>query len=260
MSFVKIALWLKASASMLVRKNCGCFERVWFRKNHSDYSLFIYAAAGVRLHVLVYVDDLIITGSSAAIITEFKQYLSTKFHMKDLGVLRYFLGIEVARSPAGIYLCQRKYALGIITETGLLGVKPVSFPLEQNHKLAHAKDTPFSAPSRYRRLIGRIIYLGVTRPELSYVIHLLSQFKNDPQGEHWNAALRVVRYLKNSPGQGILLRANTELKITAWCDADWGTCPTTHRSLTGWFIQLGGSPVSWKTHKHDVVSRSSAEA
>ena len=100
MSFVKIALWLKASASMLVRKNCGCFERVWFRKNHSDYSLFIYAAAGVRLHVLVYVDDLIITGSSAAIITEFKQYLSTKFHMKDLGVLRYFLGIEIARSPA----------------------------------------------------------------------------------------------------------------------------------------------------------------
>lgn len=143
------------------------------------------------------------------------------------------MGIEVARSPTGIYLCQRKYALDIITETGLLGVKPVSFPLEQNHKLALAKDNPISTPSRYRRLVGRLIYLGVTRPELSYVIHILSQFINDPQEELWNAALRVVRYLKNSPGQGVLLRANTELKLVAWCDSDWGACPITNRSLTG---------------------------
>lgn len=115
-------------------------------------------------------------------------------------------------------------------------------------------------PSRYRRLIGRLIYLGVTRPELSYAIHILSQFMIAPQEEHWNAAMRVVRYLKNSPGQGILLRADTELKLVAWCDSDWGSCPITHRSLTAWFIQLGGSPVSWKTQKQDVVSRSSAEA
>lgn len=115
-------------------------------------------------------------------------------------------------------------------------------------------------PSRYRRLVGRLIYLGVTRPELSYVIHILSQFMTAPQEEHWNAALRVVRYLKNSPGQGILLRADTELKLTAWCDSYWGSCPITNRSLTGWFIQLGGSPVSWKTKKQDVVSRSSCEA
>lgn len=83
---------------------------------------------------------------------------------------------------------------------------------------------------------------------------------NDPKPDRWNAALRVVRYLKNCPGQGILLRANTELKLTAWCDAEWGTCPTTRRSLTAWFVQLNGSPLSWKTKKHDRVSRSSTEA
>ncbi|KAL9293974.1 putative RNA-directed DNA polymerase [Arabidopsis thaliana] len=96
--------------------------------------------------------------------------------MKDLGVLRYFLGIEVARSPTGIYLCQRKYALDIISETGLLGVKPVSFPLEQNHNLSFAVGDTFEgqAASRYRRLVGRLVYLGVTRPELSYVMHTVS--------------------------------------------------------------------------------------
>ncbi|KAG7559745.1 Reverse transcriptase RNA-dependent DNA polymerase [Arabidopsis thaliana x Arabidopsis arenosa] len=169
-------------------------------------------------------------------------------------------GIEVACSPAGIYLCQRKYALEIIAEAGLMGVKPITFPLEQNHKLSLAKDGVFPDLTRYRRLVGRLIYLGNTRPELSYAIHILSQFMNEPQHAHWNAALRVVRYLKNSPGQGILLRANTPLILTAWCDSDHGACPLTQRSLTGWFIQLGDSPLSWKTRKHDVVSRSSAEA
>ncbi|KAG7564540.1 Reverse transcriptase RNA-dependent DNA polymerase [Arabidopsis suecica] len=89
-------------------------------------------------------------------------------------------GIEVACSPAGIYLCQRKYALEIIAEAGLMGVKPITFPLEQNHKLSLAKDGIFPDLTRYRRLVGRLIYLGNTRPELSYAIHILSQFMNEP--------------------------------------------------------------------------------
>lgn len=130
--------------------------------------------------------------------------------MKDLGILCYFLGIEVACSPSGMYLCQRKYALDIIVETGLMGVKHVSFPLEQNHKLLRDDGEPMTTdPFRYRRLVGRLIYLATTRPELSYAIHVLSQFMNNPKATHWDAALRVVRYLKNSPGQGILLKANT---------------------------------------------------
>lgn len=125
--------------------------------------------------------------------------------MKDLGVLRYFLGIEVARDPTGMYLCQRKYALDINSETGLLGVKLVSFPIEQNHKLALADGPLLPDATSYRRLVGKLIYLGTTRPELSYPIHILSQFMGNSRSEHWEAALRVVRYLKNSPGQGILL-------------------------------------------------------
>lgn len=251
---------LKQAPRCWFEKLGSAMKSYGFEQNISDYSLFTFEKGDTRLHVLVYVDDLIITGTSIHVVNEFKHYLSSCFHMKNLGVLRYFLGIEVARSPTGFYLCQRKYALDIIAETGLLGVKPVAFPLEQNHKLSLATSDAFNDPTGYRRLVGRLIYLGNTRPELSYVIHILSQFMNAPKQIHWDAALRVVRYLKNCPGQGILLRANTPLILNAWCDSDYTACPLTRRSLTGWFIQLGEPPLSWKTHKHDTVSRSSAEA
>ncbi|XP_057247165.1 uncharacterized mitochondrial protein AtMg00810-like [Beta vulgaris subsp. vulgaris] len=163
-----------------------CFEALW---------------GDVSLHVLVYVDDLIIAGSSTAVISRFKRYLNSCFHMKDLGLLKYFLGIEVARSPDGLFLSQRKYALDVLTEAGMLGCKPIDTPMEQNHRLALVKGVPFDNPDSYRRLVGRLVYLSVTRPELSYDVHTLAQFLSDPQIPHWEAAIRVLRYIKGSPGQ-----------------------------------------------------------
>ena len=125
-----------------------------FLQSRSDYSLFTYAKGTTRLNILVYVDDLVIVGSSMKATESFKAYLSSCFHMKDLGELKYFLGIEVARNASGIYLCQRKYALDIITETGQLGAKPAHFPLEQNHKLALSESTILPDPKPYRRLLG----------------------------------------------------------------------------------------------------------
>lgn len=226
----------------------------------SDYSLFTMESGSKRLHVLVYVDDLIISGSTRELIAEFKEYLGTCFHMKDLGISKYFFSIEVARSPTGIYLCQRKYVLDILTETGLLAAKPFSFPLEQNHKLALDESEYLRDVKQYRRLVGKLIYLSNTIHVLAYSIHVLSQFIHKPRKTHWEEAIRVVRYLKGSLGQGILLRADTELQLTAWCDADWAGCPLTHRPLTGGFIQLGGSLIFWKTKKQPTVSLSSAEA
>lgn len=81
-----------------------------------------------------------------------------------------------------------------------------------------------------------------------------------PRKEHWHVALRVVRYLKGNPGQGILLRSDNDLKLYRWCDSDWAGCPLTRRSLTGWYISLGHSPISWKTKKQHTISRSSTEA
>ncbi|RVW46987.1 Retrovirus-related Pol polyprotein from transposon TNT 1-94 [Vitis vinifera] len=231
-----------------------------FLQSYSDYSLFTYTKGNVQINVLVYVDDLIISGNDSAALKTFKAYLSDCFKMKDLGVLKYFLRIEVARSSAGLFLCQRKYTLDIVSEAGLLGAKPCGFPIEQNHRLGLAKGELLSNPESYRRLVGRLIYLAVTRPDLAYSVHILSQFMQDPRIEHWEAALRVVRYLKGTPGQGILLRADSDLSLQGWCDSDWAACPVTRRSLSGWLVFLGQSPISWKTKKQHTVSRSSAEA
>lgn len=98
------------------------------------------------------------------------------FHMKDLGVLKSFLSIMVAQSPAGIFLCQRKYSLDIISETSLLGVKPTPFHIQQNHWLAHASGSYLSNLESYPRLVGLLIYLTVTRLDLAYFVHILSLF------------------------------------------------------------------------------------
>ncbi|KAK2405521.1 putative mitochondrial protein [Trifolium repens] len=251
---------LKQAPRCWFSKLSAALKAYGFKQSLYDYSLFVLQESELHLVVLVYVDDLIISGNNCNAIQKFKAYLHTCFHMKDLGVLKYFLGVEVARSSTGIFLCQRKYALDIVAETGLLGAKPANTPLEQNHHLALASGPLIVNSEQYRRLVGRLIYLCFTRPELSYCVHILSQFMQQPRQEHWEAALRVVRYLKGNPGQGILLRKDSDLKLYGWCDSDWASCPLTRRSLTGWFVSLGNSPISWKTKKQHTVSRSSAEA
>lgn len=189
-----------------------------FVQAYDDYSLFSYTRQGIELRVLIYVDDLLITGNNNYIAQKFKDYLGRCFSMKDLGRVKYFLGIEVSRRPEGIFLSQRKYALDIIAETGNLCSKPAATPLEQHHQLATV-DSPFLLdPKKYRRLLGRLIYLLNTRPELCYGVHVLSQFMQTPKEAHWEAALRVVRFLKGSPGQGILLKSYLDLSLTVYCE------------------------------------------
>ncbi|CAM8998803.1 unnamed protein product [Rhodiola kirilowii] len=231
-----------------------------FTQSKSDYSLFSLVRDGMQLYVLVYVDDLLVGGNDSGAIHRFKEYLSECFRMKDLGALKYFLGIEVARSFEGFYLSQRKYACDIVVECGLLGSKPFATPVEQHHHLTSIGDDYHDNPEGYRRLVGRLVYLMNTRPELSYIVHVLAQFMQRPQKKHWNGALRVVRYLKGSPGQGILLSSFGDLRLSAYCDADWQACAITRRSLSGFAVMLGDSPIAWKTQKQRVVSRSSAEA
>lgn len=209
---------------------------------------------------MVYVDDIIITGTDNEGISVIKHFLHRRFHLKDLGQLKYFLGIEVSRSKCGIFLSQRKYTLDILQDTGLSGAKPVCFPMEQHLKLTNTDGELLHNSASYRRLIGRLIYLTVTRPDIVYTVNILSQFMHEPRKPHMDAALRLVRYLKDTPGQGILLPAHNKLLLNAYCDSDWASCPMTRRSTTGYCVFLGTSPISWKSKKQKIVSRSSAEA
>ncbi|KAI5420020.1 hypothetical protein KIW84_043987 [Lathyrus oleraceus] len=147
--------------------------------------------------------------------------------MKDLGGLKYFLGLELVRGPSGLFICQRKYTLDILNECGMLACKPASLPLAPNHKLALDSSLLYDDPSKYHRLVGRLIYLTITRPELTYSVHILNQFMQEPHRGHWDAAILVLRYIKFAPRQGIIIPKDNDLKLVAYCDSDYASCPLT---------------------------------
>ncbi|XP_040948738.1 uncharacterized mitochondrial protein AtMg00810-like [Gossypium hirsutum] len=236
-----------------------------------DYSLFTKRDGGNMVVLLIYVDDLLITGSSASMIDELKQFLHLNFKMKDLGVLKFFLGIEIMRSNKGIILNQRKYALELIADLGLGEAKSVCTPLEHNLKLTSIEydesvqtkvdgDDLVTDVKMYQRLLGRLIYLTNTRPDITFAVQHLSQFMHRPKKSHLEAAFRVVRYIRKNPGQGILLSVASKTQLIAFCDSDWASCPMSRRSVTGFCIKIRESLISWKSKKQTTVSRSSAEA
>ncbi|KAL8119074.1 hypothetical protein AgCh_016538 [Apium graveolens] len=231
-----------------------------FQQARCDHSLFFLISGKSIVTLLVYVDDMILSGNDVNLVRLVKDFLATKFRIKDLGALKYFLGLEVARSTSGIYINQRKYTLDILKDVHCDNSKPAVIPLEQNSTLA-LDDSMFMAdPTVYRRLIGRLIYLTITRPDISYSVHFLSQFLQAPRINHMQAAMKLVKYLKGNCGQGLFFPAQTSSHIQAFCDADWGSCRLTRQSITGYCIKLGSALVSWKSKKQHTISRSSTEA
>jgi len=251
---------LKQASRSWFQEFSSAIQTIGFCQSKADYSLFTQVKGTSLTIILLYVDDMVITGNNEAEIKNLKVFLSSKFRIKDLGPLKYFLGVEVARSKAGITICQRKYTLDILEEAGLLGAKPMKVPMEADLVLTPTGSSSLHEPAKYRRLVGKLIYLTITRPEIAYTVNTLSQFMQDPQRHHLDAAYRLLRYLKGASGQGLMFSSQNDLHLIGYCDADWARCPTTRRSVTGYCIFLGNSLVSWKSKKQVTVSRSSAEA
>ncbi|XP_033512342.1 uncharacterized mitochondrial protein AtMg00810-like [Nicotiana tomentosiformis] len=158
--------------------------------------------------ILVYVDYLIITGNDQNMISEAKYILQHSFKIKDLGELRFFPGIEIARSKQGILMNQRKFALELISELGLTGSKLVSTPMECNQRFTTTEydkqnnyegDEKLGDAGPYQRLVGKLLYLTMTRPDICYAVHVLSQFMHCPKISHMDATVRVVKYIEGAP-------------------------------------------------------------
>ncbi|XP_042958220.1 uncharacterized mitochondrial protein AtMg00810-like [Carya illinoinensis] len=224
-----------------------------------DKSLFIYVKDGLQLFVLVYVDDIIITGSNKEAITRFIAQLGTKFHLKDLGSLNYFLGVQASRDSNGLHLRQSKHILDLLHKTGMAGAKPISSPSTFGKKLTAFDGDLLPDPSQYRMAVGALQYCTISRPDIAYIINQLCQFMHSPHEGHWTSLKRVLRYLKGTIDYGLYYTPSVT-ELHAFCDFDWAGNPDDRRSSSGYGIFLSNNLISWSAKKQSVVSRSSTEA
>ena len=149
-------------------------------------------------------DDMIITGDDSEEMMKLERSLAAEFEMKNLGELKYFLRVEVARSSRGIFLSQRKYVMDLLKETAMLGCEPVDTPITEKHYLGIYPDHEPVDKGRYPRLVGRLIYLSHTRPDIAYAVSVVSQFMHSPSVEHMATIMRILAYLKSALRKGIL--------------------------------------------------------
>ena len=156
------------------------------------------------------------------------------------------MGLEITHSTDGLYITQAKYASNLLSRAGLTNSKTVDTPVEFNTHLTPSRGKPLSNPSLYRRLVGSLVYLTVTRLDISYVVvHQVSQYLSAPQSTHYAAVLRIIRYLKGTLFHGLFYSAQSPLVLRAFSDADWAGDPTDCRSTTGYCFLLGSSLISW---------------
>ncbi|RVW88342.1 Retrovirus-related Pol polyprotein from transposon TNT 1-94 [Vitis vinifera] len=191
---------------------------------------------------------------------EGKLAIIIEFEIKDLGNLKYFLGMEIARSKKGIAVSQRKYVLDLLNETGMLGCKPAETPMDTTVKLEESDGSVPVDKGRYQRLVGKLIYLSHTRPDIGFSVSVVSQFMNNPTEKHMTAVIRILRYLKMTSGKGLFFQRTTNKEIEIFSDADWAGSVTDRRSTSGYCSFVWGNLVTWRSKKQSVVARSSAEA
>ena len=214
-----------------------------------------------RLLVGVYVDDLVITGSVSSDIDKFKLEMKSLFQMSDLGLLSYYLGIEVRQGPSGIDISQGAYALKLLEKAGMAGSNPCHVPMEPRFKLSKNSTAPATDATMYRSIVGSLRYLVHTRPDLTFAVGFVSRFMQDPTQEHLAAVKQILRYIGGSMGLGCRYeRSSGEPRLVGYSDSDLGGDVDSRKSTSGTLFFLGRSPVTWQSQKQKIVALSSCES
>jgi hypothetical protein len=227
-------------------------EHAVYRRSHSDGYLLVG----------VYVDDLIITGPNKANIDAFKKEMMSSFSMSDLGLLSYYLGVQVTQEKGVITLCQSSYTLKILEQAGIKGCNPCNVPMENRLKLSKNDKAPPVDKTKYRSVIGSLRYLVNTRPDIACYVGIVSRYMEDPKASHWAAVKQILRYLSGTVNYGcIYKKLNTsETKLTGYSDSDLAGDVDDRKSTSGSVFLLGSCLVTWASQKQRVVALSSCEA
>ncbi|XP_026430848.1 uncharacterized protein LOC113327958 [Papaver somniferum] len=203
---------------------------------------------------------LSLRGNDAHMIEEFKREMMMKYEMSDMGLLKYFLGIEVHQSEDAVFNSQRKYAERVLKKFGMLGCNPTSTPPVVNEKLKKDDGGRKVDETYYRGLIGKLLYLTHKRPDIMFASSMFSRFMSSPSHLHLGAEKRLLRYIQGTMNFGIMYSRNLDVKLVGYCDSDLGGCIDDMKSTSGYAFSLGSGIFTWASKKQETVALSTAEA
>lgn len=246
---------------------CGWFERLshflhslGFKNSKVDSFLLICHRNGHECYVLVYVDDIIITGSSSVAIDQLIQALNQKFSLKDLGKLSFFLGVEVSHtSDNDMFLSQRKYISDLLHTTHMHEARGISTAMVSGAVRSTFHGEKFHDVKLYRSTVGALQYVTLTRPEITYSVNKVCQFMHSPTNFHCQAVKRILRYLGGTLDYDMIFRKSLDLSLQDFADSNWTSDLDDRKSTSGSCVYFGGNLIQWASKKQSIISRSSTE-
>jgi hypothetical protein len=229
-----------------------------FIKSKSYSNLYFKVMNDEPIILLLYVDDLFLIGEENIII-ECKKRLASKFEMKDLGLMHYLLGLEVWQIPERIFLNQGKYAVEILKRFDMLEWKPMNTPMEVKMKLLVDTSSELIDAMLYRQIIGSLMYLTNTRPNICFSINTLSQFLVKSRHVHLVVAKHVMRYLKGTLDCVLSYDGDHDFTLSGYIDSCWAWSVSDRKNTYGWFFSLGSTMISWQSRKKSIIALSIVE-